>query len=186
MCPYCEEPFNWFQNMKWHIFNNHGKDITISRSEKDNGKSAHGVPTHVYNTSNVKKYKENTTTIIKLPYPGCRDMFVTVSRLAHHVDDSRIKISSSLESFSPKEKRWLLDGQDISSKFHDYRQLRILALRTTDFAIESHFNELLAMSDILVFQRRSDYDDLPTDLFPSTLLTAARKETLAKYRRDTF
>ncbi|CEG79747.1 hypothetical protein RMATCC62417_14176 [Rhizopus microsporus] len=42
------------------------------------------------------------------------------------------------------------------------------------------------MSGILVFQRKGDYDDLPTDLFPSTLLTAARKETLAKYKRGTF
>ncbi|CEI92127.1 hypothetical protein RMCBS344292_06398 [Rhizopus microsporus] len=43
------------------------------------------------------------------------------------------------------------------------------------------------MSGILVFQQRGNYDDLPIDLFPSTLLTAAHKETLAKhYRRDTF
>lgn len=107
MCPYCEEPFNRFQNMKRHIFNIHGKDITVSRSKKDHGKSAHGIPTHVYNTNNVKKCKENITIIIKVSCPGCRDTFDTVSGLAHHVDDIHIKISPSLENL-PKEKTMFL------------------------------------------------------------------------------
>ncbi|CEG65679.1 hypothetical protein RMATCC62417_02413 [Rhizopus microsporus] len=173
--------------MKRHIFNIHGKDITISRSKKVHGKSAHGIPTLVYNTNNVKKCKENTTIIIKFSCPGCRDTFDTVSGFVHHVDNSHIKILPSLKNLLPKEKRWFLDGQDVSSKFRDYHQLCNLASRTTEFAIESHFTELLAMPGILVFQqRRDDYDDLPTDLFSSTLLTTTRKETLAKYRRDTF
>ncbi|RCH87849.1 hypothetical protein CU097_008360 [Rhizopus azygosporus] len=145
--------------MKRHIFNIHGKDITVSRSKKDHGKSAHGIPTHVYNTNNVKKCKENITIIIKVSCPGCRDTFDTVSGLAHHVDDIHIKISPSLENL-PKEKTMFLRWS-------------------------GHFNELMAMPGILVFQqRRDDYNDLPTDLFPSTLLTTTRKETLVNASID--
>ncbi|CAO3626807.1 unnamed protein product [Mucor fragilis] len=42
------------------------------------------------------------------------------------------------------------------------------------------------MSGILVLQRRGNYEDLPTDVFPSSLLTAARKEKLGSYGRNTF
>ncbi|PHZ09879.1 uncharacterized protein RHIMIDRAFT_293860 [Rhizopus microsporus ATCC 52813] len=42
------------------------------------------------------------------------------------------------------------------------------------------------MSGILVLQRRSNYEDLPTNIFPPSLLTAARTEILSKYKRNTF
>ncbi|ORZ12400.1 hypothetical protein BCR42DRAFT_394830 [Absidia repens] len=93
---------------------------------------------------------------------------------------------NDVENLPPAEKRWFVNDQDISRKFHEYRQSCILVSCTTEFFIETHFNELLAMSGVLVSQRRSGYVDLPTDIFSFSLLTAARTETLAKYRRDTF
>ena len=42
------------------------------------------------------------------------------------------------------------------------------------------------MSGILVLQRRGNYEDLPTDIFPPSLLTAVCTEILAKYKRNTF
>ncbi|KAI9484770.1 hypothetical protein BDB00DRAFT_878486 [Zychaea mexicana] len=74
----------------------------------------------------------------------------------------------------------------ITIQFHEYRRSCITASRTAEFAVESHFNEVLTMSGILVLQRRGNYEDLPTDIFPPSLLTAARTEILAKYKRNTF
>ncbi|KAI8394038.1 uncharacterized protein BYT42DRAFT_487579 [Radiomyces spectabilis] len=186
VCPDCEKQFNRFQNMKRHIFSKHGKDLT-PRTNKDHGKSVDGFPVHVYNESNVKKYtKQRTTVIIKFACPSCNGLFNEASELSHHVNNNHIKIPPSLEDVPPAENRWLVQGHDVSTKFHDYRQTCILASRTTDFAIETHFNELLAMSGILVLQRRDGYKDLPVDVFPPSLLTAARNEILASYRRDTY
>ncbi|KAI8394042.1 uncharacterized protein BYT42DRAFT_609798 [Radiomyces spectabilis] len=177
VCPDCEEQFNRFQDMKRHIFSKHGKDLT-PRTNKDHGKSVDGFPVHVYNESNVKKYtKQRTTVIIKFACPSCNGLFNEASELSHHVNNNHIKIPPSLEDVPPAENRWLVQGHDVSTKFHDYRQMCILASRTTDFAIETHFNELLAMSGILVLQRRDSYKDLPADVFPPSLLTAARNET---------
>ncbi|KAI9311817.1 hypothetical protein BX666DRAFT_2021173 [Dichotomocladium elegans] len=183
LCLDCEEPFNRFQDMKRHIFTKHCKDLS-SCSKKDHGKSTDGIPVHVYNKSNVKKYtQEGITIITKFACPSCRDIFNTVSELAHHVDNNHVKRTPSLEKLPPEDKRWVIDGHDISSRFQEYRQSCIIASRMTEFAVESHFNELLAMSGILVLQRRGN---LPTDIFPPSLLMAARTELLAKYRRDTF
>ncbi|KAG1305208.1 hypothetical protein G6F64_008561 [Rhizopus arrhizus] len=186
LCPDYEEPFSRFQDMKRHIFTKHSKDLT-SRSKKDHGNSTDGIPVHVYSTSNVKKYTQEGIAInIKFSCPGCRDIFNTVSELAHHVDNNHVKSAPSLENLSPKDKRWVLDGHDISNQFIEYRRSCIAASRTAEFAVESHFNELLAMSGILVLQRRGNYEDLPTDIFPPSLLTAARTEILSKYKRNTF
>jgi hypothetical protein len=114
------------------------------------------------------------------------DIFNTVSGLVHHVDNNHVKRAPSLENLSPEDKRWVLDGHNISSQFHEYRRSCITASRTAEFAVESHCNELLAMSGILVLQRRGSYEDLPTDIFPPSLLTTARTEILAKYKRNTF
>ncbi|KAG0940447.1 hypothetical protein G6F57_008442 [Rhizopus arrhizus] len=152
LCPDYEEPFSRFQDMKRHIFTKHSKDLT-SRSKKDHGNSTDGIPVHVYNTSNVRKYTQEGIAInIKFSCPGCRDIFNTVSELAHHVDNNHVKSAPSLENLSPKDKRWVLDGHDISNQFIKYRRSCIAASRTAEFAVESHFNELLAMSGILVLQ----------------------------------
>ncbi|KAI8394044.1 uncharacterized protein BYT42DRAFT_28544 [Radiomyces spectabilis] len=68
---------------------------------------------------------------------------------------------ATLENLPLAENRWFVQGHDVSTKFHDYRQACILASRTTEFAIETHFNELLAMSGVLSLQRRGGYEDLP-------------------------
>ncbi|KAI7854093.1 hypothetical protein BDC45DRAFT_535961 [Circinella umbellata] len=147
--------------MNRHIFTEHNKDIT-SRSKKDHGKSRDGIPAHVYNTSNVKKYTQEGTTInIKFACLGCCNILNTTSELAHHVDNNHVKRALSLENLSPKDKRWVLNGHDISNQFHEYRRSCITASRTAEFAIESHFNELLAMS-------------------------AVRTEILSKYKHNTF
>ncbi|KAL0090249.1 hypothetical protein J3Q64DRAFT_1813590 [Phycomyces blakesleeanus] len=172
LCPDSEEPFSRFQDMKRHIFTKHGKDITSL---------------HVYNTSNVKKYtKEGTEIIIKFSCPGCRDVFSIVSELAHHVDNNHVKRAPTLENLTIEDQRWVLNGHDISSQFQEYRQSCITASRTTEFAVESHFNELLAISGIPVLQRRGNYEDLPTDIFPPSSLTTVRTEILAEYKRNTF
>ncbi|ORE00728.1 hypothetical protein BCV72DRAFT_173983, partial [Rhizopus microsporus var. microsporus] len=102
LCPDCEEPFSRFQGMKRHIFTKHGKDLT-SRSKKDHGRSTDGIPVHVYNRSNMKKYTQKGTTIsIKFACPSCRDTFNTVSELAHHVDNNHVKRAPLLENLSPK------------------------------------------------------------------------------------
>jgi hypothetical protein len=135
----------------------------------------------------VKKYTQEGTAInIKFACSGCRDIFNTVSEFAHHVDNNHVKRAPSLENLSPKDKRWVLDGHDVSNQFIEYRQSCITASRTAEFAVESHFNELLAMSGILILQRRGNYEDLSTDIFPPSLLTAARTEILSKYKRNTF
>lgn len=150
LCPDCEKPLSSFQNVRGHMLTHHGKVVT-PRSKGDHGKSIDGIPGHVYNTSNVNKYTQKGTAIfIKFACPGCRDMFNTVSELAHHVDNSHVERAPSLENLSPEDKRWVLDGHDISSQFHKYRQSCITASRKAKFAVESHFNKLLAMSGILV------------------------------------
>ncbi|KAG1127479.1 hypothetical protein G6F42_006854 [Rhizopus arrhizus] len=101
----------------------------------------------------MRKYTQEGIAInIKFSCPGCRDIFNTVSELAHHVDNNHVKSAPSLENLSPKDKRWVLDGHDISNQFIKYRRSCIAASRTAEFAVESHFNELLAMSGILVLQ----------------------------------
>ncbi|KAI8059022.1 uncharacterized protein B0P05DRAFT_574927 [Gilbertella persicaria] len=125
-------------------------------------KSTNEIPVHVYNTSNVKKYtQEGTAIIVKFACPDCREIFNTVSELAHHVDNNHVKRAPSLENLSPEDKRWVLDGHDVSSQFQEYRRSCITASRTAEFAVESH-------------------------IFPPSLLTAARTEILAKYKRNTF
>ncbi|KAI9025356.1 hypothetical protein CLU79DRAFT_745221 [Phycomyces nitens] len=142
---YYEEPFSRFQDMKRHIFTQHDKDLT-SRSKKDHGKSTDGIPMHVYNTSNMKKYtQEGTHIITKFACPCCCDIFNIVSKLARHVDNKHVTRAPSLENLSPKDKRWVLDGHDISSLFHEYCQSCIAASHTAEFAIEIHFNEHLAL-----------------------------------------
>lgn len=79
-----------------------------------------------------------------------------------------------------------MQREDISLKFHHYRSLCIKNSRTTTFTIEDHFNELLSMSGILVLQKRYDYQSLPINIFPPTLLQAMRSNVISKYRRDTF
>ncbi|KAL0091825.1 hypothetical protein J3Q64DRAFT_1813304 [Phycomyces blakesleeanus] len=159
--------------MKKHTFNKHDKDLT-SHSKKDHGKSTDRIPVRVYNTSNVKKYTQDTDIIIKFAFPGCRNIFNTASELENHVNNNLVKITLSLENLSPEDKRWVLDGRDISSQFHKYRRYYITASRTAKFAAESRFNELLAMSD------------LPTDIFSPSLLRIVRTGILVKYKRNTF
>ncbi|CAO3597009.1 unnamed protein product [Absidia cylindrospora] len=186
LCPYCEDPYKRFQDMKRHMLTKHRKYFT-SRSVNDHGKSADGIPVHVYNTSNVKKYTgENSRIIIKFACPGCRDMFDTVSQLAQHFDGNHINSGPSIENLSPGDKRWVVNGHDITRQLFEYRRSCINVSHLNEFAIESHFNELLAMSGILVLQRRANYGDLPTDKFSPSLLVAARSEILAKYRHDNF
>ncbi|RCI03670.1 hypothetical protein CU098_001371, partial [Rhizopus stolonifer] len=64
---------------------------------------------------------------------------------------------------------WILGDEDISMKFHQYRNSCIRALSTTKFSIENHFNELLTVLGIIV---------------ALALFQAARTATLVKSEID--
>ncbi|KAL7317882.1 hypothetical protein PS15m_004180 [Mucor circinelloides] len=109
----------------------------------------------------------------------------TKSELASHVDSIHIVNNPSVQQL-PTDGHWIMQQEDILLKFHHYRSLCIKNSRTTTFTIEDHFNELLSMSGILVLQKRYDYQSLPINIFPPTLLQAMRSNVISKYRRDTF
>ncbi|KAG1441885.1 hypothetical protein G6F46_013167 [Rhizopus delemar] len=70
----------------------------------------------------------------------------------------------------------MLDGQDISAKFHEYRNQCLTASFDN---LANYFNEILSLSGILVLQQRVEYGNPSASLFPSSLLNAMRKQLLS-------
>jgi uncharacterized C2H2 Zn-finger protein len=146
-----------------------------------------GSSTHVYNSKNVKKYEQqDKQIIIKIACPSCIKLFDTQAEVALHVDSNHIKLKVATSNLPQQSNRWILSDEDISMKFHRYRNSCIRALSTTTFSIETHFNELLAMSGIVALQRRCNYESIPPEDVAPALLQAARTVNLAKFTRASF
>ncbi|RCH80833.1 hypothetical protein CU097_002091 [Rhizopus azygosporus] len=179
-CPYCDNSYTTFQSARNHIYRTHGKEVE-RRTKSDQGNAV-----HVYNKTNIEKYnKARIKILVKFACISCTNVMNTKSELASHVDSIHIVNNPSVQQL-PTDGHWIMQREDISLKFHHYRSLCIKNSRTTTFTIEDHFNELLSMSGILVLQKRYDYQSLPINIFPPTLLQAMRSNVISKYRRDTF
>ncbi|KAG0922783.1 hypothetical protein G6F26_013940 [Rhizopus arrhizus] len=46
--------------------------------------------------------------------------------------------------------RWLLDGVDISVKFHEYRRNCLENIGNQKYTLDEHFNQLLSISGVIV------------------------------------
>ncbi|KAG0963130.1 hypothetical protein G6F31_007977 [Rhizopus arrhizus] len=83
--------------------------------------------------------------------------------------------------------RWLLDGVDISVKFHEYRRNCLENIGNQKYTLDEHFNQLLSISGVIVLQRRCFFQSLPSNLFPPELLLNMRRYMMNKfYHGDHF
>ncbi|KAI7864669.1 hypothetical protein BDF14DRAFT_1832415 [Spinellus fusiger] len=179
-CPYCDKSYTTFQSARSHIYRVHGK-VMERRTKSD-----HGNAVHIYNKTSIEKYnKMCIRTIKKFACISCSNVLDTKSELASHTDSTHVINNQGVEQLLANG-HWIVQGEDISLKFHQYRSLCIKNSISVTVAIDSHFNELLSMSGILVLQKRYNYQSLPADLFPPKLLKAIHSKIISKYRRDTF
>jgi hypothetical protein len=116
---------------------------------------------------------------------SCNSTFNTKSELALHIDQLHILEGSPAEQL-PADNHWIIQEDDVSEKFYQYRCFCIEKSKTTNLALEENFNEILSMSGILVLQKRNDYQVIPKSIFSPELLQEMRSNIMNSYQRECF
>ncbi|KAG0780368.1 hypothetical protein G6F16_012283 [Rhizopus arrhizus] len=162
-----------------HIYQQHQKEVE-ARNKSDQGRE------HIYNDANIEKYeKRGYQIVVKYAYVSCVDMFDTKPELARHVDKMHLIQPPPMPRLAA-DNHWELDGNNISKKFHAYRQSCFDKSKTASFTMDGNFNELLSMSGVLVLQKRYNYQSFPVDSFPPDLLRSMHAHVIGSYSRCTF
>ncbi|ORX61444.1 hypothetical protein DM01DRAFT_1316184 [Hesseltinella vesiculosa] len=181
ICPYCDFEFKTFQNGRRHVFQAHGlRDLPA--------KAMSGFRPLVYNSSNLAKYtNQGKTIVVKFACISCPMAFEEKAELARHVDCQHVFPTNMSMDELPAGDHWLIGDEDMTLKFYDYRCMCLDTIRSaTPMTLHTQFNELLAVSGILVLQRRNYYESLPVDTFGPGLLQAARASVLARFDHSLF
>ncbi|KAG1392259.1 hypothetical protein G6F60_012157 [Rhizopus arrhizus] len=162
-----------------HIYQQHQKEVE-ARNKSDQGRE------HIYNDANIEKYeKRGYQIVVKYAYVSCVDTFDTKPELARHVDKMHLIQPPPMPRLAA-DNHWELDGNNISKKFHAYRQSCFDKSKTASFTMDGNFNELLSMSGVLVLQKRYNYQSFPVDSFPPDLLRSMHAHAIGSYSRCTF
>ncbi|KAG1230884.1 hypothetical protein G6F35_001794 [Rhizopus arrhizus] len=76
------------------------------------------------------------------------------------------------------DHRWVLNGIDLSAKFQRYRE-QVQHLPLTDYKLQDHLNEFLAMSGILLLKESDDYSGSLLGCFHKAELRAMQEDVMS-------
>ncbi|KAL4215483.1 hypothetical protein AB4K20DRAFT_1789133 [Rhizopus microsporus] len=144
-CPFCDKTYTCFNKARLHIYQQHQKEAEVRNK-----------------------------IVVKYAYASCIDTFDTKPKLVRHINKTHLIQLPSMPR-SATGNHWELGGNNISKKFHAYRQQCLDKSKTSSFIIDGNFNELFFMSGALVLQKRYNYQSFPVDIFPPDLLRAINK-----------
>lgn len=141
----------------------------------------------IFTTTQIsKKYEKcGYQVVVKYAYASCIDTFDTKPKLVRHINKTHLIQLPSMPR-SATGNHWELGGNNISKKFHAYRQQCLDKSKTSSFIIDGNFNELFFMSGALVLQKRYNYQSFPVDIFPPDLLRAMYAHVIGSYSLCAF
>lgn len=114
-CPFCDKTYTRFNKARSHINQQHQKEV------ETRNKGAHGRE-HVYNNTNIEKYEKlGYKIVVKYACVSCIDTFDTKPKLARHVNKTHLIQPPPMPRLTTGN-HWELDGNNISKKFHGYKQ----------------------------------------------------------------
>ncbi|KAG1646691.1 hypothetical protein G6F44_000566 [Rhizopus delemar] len=121
----------------------------------------------MYLRVSVSKYHNASINFVCL---SCTYNVHTKEELATHVEQEHIAHNETLQT-NENNFVWVLENEDITSKFNEYHSQSLEVAHHG--CLETHFNEILSLSGILVLQQRCEYGSLPSNIFPPKLLMFA-------------
>ncbi|RCH80557.1 hypothetical protein CU097_002577, partial [Rhizopus azygosporus] len=169
-CPFCDKTYTCFNKARLHIYQQHQKEAES-----------------IFTTTQIsKKYEKcGYQVVVKYAYASCIDTFDTKPKLVRHINKTHLIQLPSMPR-SATGNHWELGGNNISKKFHAYRQQCLDKSKTSSFIIDGNFNELFFMSGALVLQKRYNYQSFPVDIFPPDLLRAMYAHVIGSYSLCAF
>ncbi|CEG85117.1 hypothetical protein RMATCC62417_18845 [Rhizopus microsporus] len=177
-CPFCDKGFVSYHKFRDHLYLMH-KYVFQSKSKSQQAKNA-----RVYNDENLSKFPEAT---IAYGCPSCVEYFQEKGALGEHFFDMGHIIADNSEESDVGDNRWVLNGNDISSKFFAYRAECIAKKDIQEYNVIDGLEQVLAISNILLL--RSATTDIPmntafcrdlqTELYKNILERIGKMNTLS-------
>ncbi|KAG2235728.1 hypothetical protein INT48_009143, partial [Thamnidium elegans] len=101
--------------------------------------------------------------------PSCIDLDGTKSALKAHLEEHFVSFSQLINN---PEDTWIVEDNNLLEIFDEYKA-HCLSEKIKYKSLDSHFKELLAMSSILVLQRRNDYAEALNEFIGAPILDKA-------------
>ncbi|KAG2224182.1 hypothetical protein INT45_001300 [Circinella minor] len=158
ICPYCNDDNKTFksnQKVRIHVYTQHN----VLLPSNDRGKPM--IPA-------------NAKTKLYL-CACCTKVHESKHELRQHVDNEH---SFKFTTTFPDFPGWTLQGTDLAERFREYFT-HCLENCNRYFDVDQYFNQLLCISHVLVLQKRSQYESMPVEYFPPSLLKAAHQDIIS-------
>ncbi|CAO3593473.1 unnamed protein product [Absidia cylindrospora] len=166
LCPFCDTDEYFFKaaNLRRHINLLHGH-ILPNKSSREYMKGKIEI-----NTDNLHVYPN---VEYKLPCPCCSHYAENKKSLVEHLSEHHNQFQATTKEIDDTNG-WKLGNLNVSANLRLFRQ-HCLGQFDKYQDICKYFNHLLAMSSILVVQKRNEYEHVPDEYFSPACLKSIYK-----------
>ncbi|KAG1141319.1 hypothetical protein G6F37_008291 [Rhizopus arrhizus] len=152
-------------------------DVVLFEKKNIGFVNAYPVATKSSKDIPVSLLREYPNGIVRFGCPSCLVHWDTISDLRQHVLDQHLYSPQS--SVLQTDNCWMLNGIDLSAKFQRYRE-QVQHMPLTDYKLQDHLHEFLAMSGILLLKESEDYSGSLLGCFPIVELRVMYKKMMDK------